>query len=279
MTSPARGLLHTRRMMTDSRAYFKTPDRALVERGAAAARREEAEYSTYSNDEQRSGRGPQPPGRRGASFETGSRALAQLAWLTFGLCAACGPGPSLRDDSGNSGSPGAGTGGADGTLNSGGIAGTSTGTVTGYGGSVGGVGGDSAGASSTGGTSGSGGVMAAGSTGTGGSAGACGDPAMKALFAACAATQDAASCSDRGGHWRVFGAGNPGGACVCPTGEGGCPCYASSDCLGSCTAWLDPFDSSSCDRVTSFTCTSTHVAEASGCWCRPEKPIMAVCFP
>ncbi len=33
-------------------------------RGAPAARREEGEYSTYSTDEQRGGRDPQPAGRR-----------------------------------------------------------------------------------------------------------------------------------------------------------------------------------------------------------------------
>ncbi len=39
-------------------------DRALAERGAPAARREEGEYWTYLTDEQRSGRGPQPAKRR-----------------------------------------------------------------------------------------------------------------------------------------------------------------------------------------------------------------------
>ena len=211
-----------------------------------------------------------------------------MAWLTFWLFVACSTGRPAGDSGGSGGSIGAGAGGRGGTSSSGG------GTATGGSGS-GGIlvmGGDSAGdsgkggggsASSSGGTvtggaTGSGGAMDGGSTDTGGSGG-CGDPAVKALFAACKATQDEASCTEQGGHWRMFEGGTPGGACVCPTGEGGCPCAASSDCLGFCTAWLDPFDSSSCNRVTSFTCTSTYVAERGGCWCRPETPTMAVCYP
>jgi hypothetical protein len=52
---------------------WSDPDRALACEEPRPARSEEAECSTYSNDEQRSGRGPQPPGRRGVGFETGSR--------------------------------------------------------------------------------------------------------------------------------------------------------------------------------------------------------------
>ena len=135
--------------------------------------------------------------------------------------------------------------------------------------------GNTGGAVGTGGTTGSGGG-GGGSTGTGGSSGACGDPAVKALYASCRATQDSASCTDLGGVWRTVGAG-PGGTCVCPTGEGGCPCMASSDCLGACSAWMNPYDASSCNNVTSFTCTST--GGDKGCWCRPEMPIQDVCYP
>ncbi len=39
-------------------------DRALAERGAPVARRDEGEYWTYLTDEQRSGRDPQPAKRR-----------------------------------------------------------------------------------------------------------------------------------------------------------------------------------------------------------------------
>jgi exonuclease V gamma subunit len=56
----------------ETRACFINPDRALAERGTPDARREEEEYSTYSDDEQRSGRGPQPAKRRGVIHETGS---------------------------------------------------------------------------------------------------------------------------------------------------------------------------------------------------------------
>jgi hypothetical protein len=74
-----RGESATAKASRTHRASFKTPDRAMAREEPRPARREEAEYSTYSNDERRSGRGPQPPGRRGASFETGSWALPTSA--------------------------------------------------------------------------------------------------------------------------------------------------------------------------------------------------------
>jgi hypothetical protein len=113
-----------------------------------------------------------------------------------------------------------------------------------------------------------------GGSGTGGSSGACGDPAVKAAFASCRASTDAASCTERGGLWRAQDPGINSGTCVCPTGEDGCPCAASSDCLGHCAAWKDPFGG--CGTAGPFTCTS--FGGILGCWCRPEEP-SAVCYP
>lgn len=103
--------------------------------------------------------------------------------------------------------------------------------------------------------------------------GECGDPVVKALYPSCRASTDAASCSAREGLWRSTGSNI--GTCACPTGEGGCPCAASRDCLGHCVAWKDPFGS--CDSTAGpFTCTS--FGGILGCWCRPEAP-SAVCYP
>jgi len=113
--------------------------------------------------------------------------------------------------------------------------------------------------------------LGGGSSTDGGPSGECGDPALKALFPSCKASTDAASCSERGGLWR---ARNNTGTCVCPTGEGGCPCTASADCLGDCIAWKEPFGG--CAKEGPFTCTA--FGSLIGCWCRPEEPL-AVCYP
>lgn len=105
-----------------------------------------------------------------------------------------------------------------------------------------------------------------------------GDADTRALYAACRDSKDEATCSERGGTWRLD-YNKTYGICVCPTGEGGRPCTASSDCLGDCTAWMDPMQGNGtwCQKyVTGYTCSAE--GGKQGCWCRPESPF-AVCFP
>jgi hypothetical protein len=143
----------------------------------------------------------------------------------------------------------------------------------------------------TGGSHGTGGAAAAGGNpGTGGTgassddggtvdvSGECGDPVVKASYVACRESKDEATCSERGGTWEISYANTTKYTCVCSTGEGGCPCTASSDCLGHCRAWKDPFGSGAwCQaNVTSYTCAAE--GGQSDCMCVPYEPF-AVCFP
>jgi len=91
----------------------------------------------------------------------------------------------------------------------------------------------------------------------------CGDPAEKAAFPDCIAADDQSSCEGAGGEWKAIGL-YPEELCVCPTGQGDCPCLRSTDCLGPCVAPMGGtmFD---CSEATEGTCTS--VSPIVGCWC------------
>jgi hypothetical protein len=104
------------------------------------------------------------------------------------------------------------------------------------------------------------------------------EPVTKECYAACRESKDEATCSERGGTWQIKLSSITEWTCVCPTGEGGRPCTASSDCLGHCSAWKDPFGNGTwCQQhVTSYTCSAE--AGQSGCWCVPEAPF-AICIP
>lgn len=204
--------------------------------------------------------------------------------------AICGTGgaTSAGGRAGTGGTGTAGTAGAGGrtggTLASGGVTGTSAG------GGITGRGGSASGGAGTGGSHGTGGAAAAGGhPGTGGAGaasddggtvdvgGECGDPVAKASYAACRESNDEATCSERGGSWDIRYSTLSEYTCVCPTGQGGCPCTASSDCLGHCSAWKDPFGNGAwCQaNVTSYTCTAR--GGQSDCMCVPYEPY-AVCF-
>ncbi len=204
----------------------------------------------------------------------------QVAWVLIAGCSGKGAGPAtggLGGDAAAAGSSGS---------NAGGDSASSTTTGVAAGGAFGSGGVNSTDALASGGVSGTNTVIDCTSTtcaahddgGTDGVSGECGEPVTKACYAACRESKDEASCSERGGTWRTESSGM-GGTCVCPTGEGGRPCTASSDCLGDCSAWMDPMQGSGtwCQQyVTSFTCSSE--GGKQGCWCRPEEPF-AVCFP
>jgi hypothetical protein len=141
-----------------------------------------------------------------------------------------------------------------------------TGRICDSGGAGAGGKGGAGGVTGTGGLPGTGGV--GGSTGSGGSTGTCGDATVKAKYASCMATKDAQSCAGLGGTWRS--PGGSAGQCVCPTGQDGCLCTKSSDCLAVCGAPASqPVTSTTCNGVTNFACTST--GGGAGCWCRPEE--------
>lgn len=171
-------------------------------------------------------------------------------------------------------------GAAGGVFGSGGVKSTDT-LVSG--GGTGTTGGD------TGGTSGLGGVTQAGVSGSGtvdsthndgGSDSADADHAdadNRVRYLACLESKDEVTCSQRGGSWRMKLASLSSWNCVCPTGEGGRPCTASSDCLSACSAWMDPMEGNGawCQKnVSSYTCAAEGGNQV--CFCRPETPF-AVC--
>jgi hypothetical protein len=227
-----------------------------------------------------------------------------VALLTLGAIAGCsdkassgnraGTGGIAAQETGGSAGPGIGgstaAGGAAGSPTTNALGGSTSGSdgaaamggvgaggASGTGGMTGAAGDGSDGSLGDGGTAGS---ADGGSTADGGSSSSCGDPALMALFPACAATKDEASCTERGGTWRTL-ASSLGGTCVCPTGDGGCPCSSSSDCLGYCISARIPAvgaGSDYCASFTKFTCSSTRVAPSPDCWCRPESPY-SVCYP
>jgi hypothetical protein len=182
---------------------------------------------------------------------------------------------------------GAGTAGRSGT------GGTTATTTTNTGGGVGTGGGTGSGSrtgGATGGAGGLGGVTQGGASGSntvdaavddGGTDGADadqGDADLKARYTACRESKNETTCSERGGTWRMD-MNNINGTCVCPTGEGGRPCTASSDCLGDCSVWMDPMQGSGtwCQKyATAYTCSAE--GGKQGCRCRPEPPF-AVCYP
>jgi hypothetical protein len=97
---------------------------------------------------------------------------------------------------------------------------------------------------------------------------ACGDPKLMASFKSCQEATSQSACEGAGGKWTPIGL-YPGPLCLCPTGQEGCNCTRSSDCLGSCTAvmlkmWECP--------MTTGTCTSTSPVVGCRCWFHDGKP-------
>lgn len=91
----------------------------------------------------------------------------------------------------------------------------------------------------------------------------CGDPNVIRLFARCQNTETETDCVSAGGAWTTYPFSGMKG-CLCPTGQGGCLCTASSDCVGRCFATSN----ARIDR-----CSTTHQGTCStqepqaGCWC------------
>lgn len=65
----------------------------------------------------------------------------------------------------------------------------------------------------------------------------CGDQEVMDRFPSCIAAETEAPCLAAGGVWTPIGIRlEP--ECVCPTGQEGCACNRSTDCLGACSATL-----------------------------------------
>ena len=89
----------------------------------------------------------------------------------------------------------------------------------------------------------------------------CGDPKLMAAFAGCVGAQTRSACEQAGGNWTPIGL-YPESLCVCSTGQGGCSCKRSADCLGPCRA---PMPSMWDCSNAKGTCAGH--SPSVGCWC------------
>jgi hypothetical protein len=99
----------------------------------------------------------------------------------------------------------------------------------------------------------------AGSSTTGGR---CGDPAVMQRYAACTIARDAQTCATLGGTWAPLGTSSVS-ICLCPTGDTGCSCTRTTDCVALCLG-AAPSPTGNCSEVTVGQCIG---APTSGCWC------------
>lgn len=95
---------------------------------------------------------------------------------------------------------------------------------------------------------------------------ACGDPVIAARFPECVRSSDETECVSAGGQWGPYPFSQELG-CFCPTGQGGCPCSTTDDCLAFCTAPI-PGDFGSCAQVEMGTCGA--MTPQAGCFCTPS---------
>ncbi|MBM4352429.1 MAG: hypothetical protein FJ109_01315 [Deltaproteobacteria bacterium] len=80
-------------------------------------------------------------------------------------------------------------------------------------------------------------------------------------------------CLEQGGKWGTWGL-SPIPSCMCPSGDGGCPCHSSNDCVGPCYAPLD----GDCSKYTVGHCSETKMM--FGCFCmfgQEGEPPMGIC--
>lgn len=83
----------------------------------------------------------------------------------------------------------------------------------------------------------------------------CIDTEVRTRYGQCRATRTESDCRAVGGLW-LLNEFHPYGDCICPTGEGRCPCNKSSDCtLGWCL--------SDCYSATEWKCPAS---DPLGCW-------------
>jgi len=100
--------------------------------------------------------------------------------------------------------------------------------------------------------------------------GACGDPEE---YADCKSELGEEACAAAGGTFGQFGL-SPVPFCLCPSGDGGCPCKSSDTCVGICWAPLD----GDCQELTEGTCSETKIM--FGCFCifQEEGEAWGICI-
>lgn len=104
----------------------------------------------------------------------------------------------------------------------------------------------------------------------------CGDRAVLARLRECKDSRTVKRCLRNGGNWETTGLAKRK-ACVCPTGQKGCPCRTSSDCAHACTAPLGK-GANRCEGLTRGTCAG-QAPLPGGCRCtlEPDGTARAIC--
>ncbi|MBM4371152.1 MAG: hypothetical protein FJ098_05835 [Deltaproteobacteria bacterium] len=87
----------------------------------------------------------------------------------------------------------------------------------------------------------------------------CGNPQA---YASCTWDLQKSDCLAAGGQWGIWGMA-PIESCMCPSGDGGCPCHSAADCVGLC--WAPMEGDPPCQGLTQGTCSETKMM--FGCFC------------
>ena len=105
----------------------------------------------------------------------------------------------------------------------------------------------------------------------------CGDRAVLARFGECRDSRTVKRCLRNGGRWESAGGPTRRKACICPTGQQGCPCSARAQCAHACTAPLSG-GGRSCDGITRGTCAGrSPLPGGCRCYLRSDGTAHALC--
>jgi hypothetical protein len=102
----------------------------------------------------------------------------------------------------------------------------------------------------------------------------CGDPTVMQRFSACMAADTRATCAQAGGDWRRIGL-SPDESCSCPTGQDGCSCTRSTDCLGACRAPMPVMWE--CSAIKEGSCSSRWPSVGCWCWFDGDGKVEGIC--
>ena len=106
--------------------------------------------------------------------------------------------------------------------------------------------------------------------------GYCGDREALARWPACLAAEDQESCEAAGGTWAIIGLA-PFYSCQCPTGQSGCVCDSSADCLAACTAPFAGGEMWNCEGVVEGTCSPGQITVGCHCFFFEDGTVEGLC--
>lgn len=107
----------------------------------------------------------------------------------------------------------------------------------------------------------------------------CGDSVAIALFEQCRAADSEQPCKEAGGSWQLSG-DVPWPLCVCPTGQEGCVCKGSGDCVnGPCVAKPSRAEGTNgCGDIVEGACTAVDPFKGCACFVGGDATEPPICF-